>query len=112
MRRDTLCAHRFALEEERERGDKDGEGGDARERGQGSLPHGEATTSQRGQETGEKKRQVEALAIIRGAPELLVAPDGYARFSELEHVEVRFIQLHTGAWTVTASERPGGPSGT
>ena len=61
---------------------------------------------------GKERRQVEALAIIRGAPELLVAPDGYARFSEPEHAEVHSVQFHTGAWSVTTSERPGGPSGT
>ena len=61
---------------------------------------------------GKERRQVEALAIIRGAPELLVAPDGYARFSEPDHAEVHFVQLHIGAWSVATSERPGGPSGT
>ena len=53
-----------------------------------------------------------ALTVIRGAPELLVAPDGYARFSEPDHAEVHSVQLHTGAWSVATSERPGGPSGT
>ena len=99
-------------QEERESGERDEEGGDAEERGQGSLPHGEATTSQKGRRQGKERRQVEALAIIRGAPELLVAPDSHARLSEPDHEEVHTVQLYIGSWSVTASERPGGPSGT
>ena len=101
--------------QERRRGRK--EKGTKREETRSKEGREAFRTEKRPQARGEKgqrkeREQVKALAIIRGAPELLVAPDGYARFSEPDHAEVHSVQLHTGAWSVATAERPGGPSGT
>ena len=56
MRRDTLFAHLSARGQERGKGRGRREEETGSKRGQGSLPHGEATTSQREEEDGEKRR--------------------------------------------------------
>ena len=84
-------------------------------RGQGrSRARSARRSSHRPREGRGRTKEMEyqkALTVIRGAPELLVAPGSRARLSRPDRGEGHVIQLRAGCWSVTASGSPGGPAG-